>query len=108
MKTIRFGIIGCGMMGREFASAAARWCHLTEMSGRPEIVAVCNRSPGPLDWFQQNFPAIRQFTNDYKKLLANPAVEAVFIARRSERKNICWARNHSGSIPQPTRISWPS
>jgi predicted dehydrogenase len=80
MKTIRFGIIGCGMMGREFASAAARWCHLTEMSGRPEIVAVCNRSPGPLDWFQQNFPAIRQFTNDHKKLLANPAVEAVYIA----------------------------
>ena len=29
-KTIRFGIIGCGLMGREFASAAARWCHLTE------------------------------------------------------------------------------
>jgi prephenate dehydrogenase len=28
MKTIRFGIIGCGLMGREFASGAARWCHL--------------------------------------------------------------------------------
>jgi predicted dehydrogenase len=33
MRTIRFGIIGCGMMGREFASAAARWFHLPEMSG---------------------------------------------------------------------------
>ena len=25
MKTVRFGLIGCGLMGREFASAAARW-----------------------------------------------------------------------------------
>jgi predicted dehydrogenase len=80
MKTIRFGIIGCGMMGREFASAAARWCQLTEMSARPEIVAVCNRSPGPFGWFRQNFSAIKQFTGDYKELLANPDLEAVYIA----------------------------
>ena len=80
MKTIRFGIIGCGMMGREFASAAARWCHLTEMKARPEIVAVCNRSPGPFEWFRQNFPAIKQFNSDYKEMLANPEVEAVYIA----------------------------
>jgi prephenate dehydrogenase len=31
MKEIRFAIIGCGLMGREFASAAARWMHLTGM-----------------------------------------------------------------------------
>ena len=35
MKTVRFGIIGCGLMGREFASAAARWCHLPDMDVRP-------------------------------------------------------------------------
>ena len=80
MRTIRFGIIGCGMMGREFASAAARWCHLTEFSARPEIVAVCNRSPGPFEWFRQNFPGIKQLTNDYQALLANPEIEAVYIA----------------------------
>ena len=50
MKTIRFGIIGCGLMGREFASAAARWCHLPEMEVRPEIVAICNRSGKRFDW----------------------------------------------------------
>ena len=38
MKKIRFGIIGCGLMGKEFASAAARWCHFTEKITRPEIV----------------------------------------------------------------------
>ena len=80
MKTLRFGIIGAGMMGREFASAAARWCHLLEAKARPEIVAVCNRSPGRFDWFRSHFPEIRQFTTDYRELLANPAVEAVYMA----------------------------
>ena len=45
MKTVRFGIIGCGLMGREIASAAARWCHLTEMPARPEIVAIIRSLP---------------------------------------------------------------
>ena len=35
MKTIHFGIIGAGLMGREFASAAARWAHLSDMDVRP-------------------------------------------------------------------------
>jgi len=82
MRTIRFGIIGCGMMGREFASAAARWFHLPEMSVRPEIVAICSRtlSPEKINWFKDNLPTIKQFTNDYRELLDNPDVEAVYIA----------------------------
>jgi predicted dehydrogenase len=80
MKTVPFGIIGAGLMGREFASAGARWCHLVNPTARPEIVAVCNRSPGPFDWFRQSFPAIRQFTPNYRQLLANPEVEAVYMA----------------------------
>ena len=82
MKTVRFGIIGCGLMGREFASAAARWCHLLGMDVRPEIVAVCNRtlSPAKTGWFADNFPSIKQVTGDYRQLLANPDVEAVYIA----------------------------
>src|SRR5512137_2472502 len=80
MKTVRFGIIGCGLMGREFASAAARWCHLPEMALRPEIVAVCDANQQLLGWFTDNFPALRQATGNYQELLANPAVEAVYIA----------------------------
>jgi len=80
MKTIRFGIIGCGLMGREFASAVGRWCHLPEMDVRPEIVAVCNRSLGRTEWYRENFSSIGQVTDDYRELLANPKVEAVYVA----------------------------
>ncbi len=80
MKTIRFGIIGCGLMGREFASAAARWAHLPEMDVRPEIVAICDTQESIFDWYKANFPSIKQFTTDYTELLENPKVEAVYCA----------------------------
>ena len=80
MKTVRFGVIGCGLMGREFASASARWCHFVDPPARPEIVAVCDTQPALRDWFTGHFPAIAQATADYRALLANPDVEAVYIA----------------------------
>jgi predicted dehydrogenase len=80
MKTIKFGIIGAGLMGREFASACARWCHLTEMNARPELVAVCDKNPALYDWYRDNFPSIKQITDDYKALLDNTDVEAVYCA----------------------------
>lgn len=79
MREIRFGIIGCGLMGREFASAAARWLHLTGMRARPRIVAVCDTNPGLMDWFTQALGPL-QMTTDYRDLLANPEVEAVYCA----------------------------
>lgn len=80
MKTIKFGIIGCGLMGREFASAAARWCHLPAMDVRPEIVACCDTDEAIFEWYKQNFPKIRQYTTDYHELLANEDVQAVYCA----------------------------
>ncbi len=80
MKVIRFGIIGPGLMGREFASACARWCHLTGINVRPEIVAVCGRDSSRYTWYRDNFPTIKQFTPDYRELLANPDVDAVYCA----------------------------
>lgn len=79
-KTVRFGIIGCGLMGREFASAAARWCHLLHPAARPEIVAVCSPTGKSRSWFTANIPSVRQSTADYRELLANPGVEAVYCA----------------------------
>jgi len=80
MQTIRFGIIGCGLMGREFASAALRWKHLLDMEVRPEIVAVCDTSENILEWYRDGFASIKQFTGDYRELLANPDVDAVYCA----------------------------
>src|SRR5690348_16857599 len=80
MKTIRFGIIGGGLMGKEFASAAARWAHLLDMPARPEIVALASGREATFGWFQKNFPAIKQYTTDYRELLKNDQVDAVYIA----------------------------
>ena len=80
MKTIRFGIIGCGLMGREFASAAARWCHLPGMTSCPEIVAICDANPDSLAWYSGNFPGITQATTDYRELLGNKSVDTVYCA----------------------------
>lgn len=80
MKKVRFGIIGCGLMGREFGSAVARWCHLTDMDVRPEIVSVCDMNEELTAWFKDNFSTVSQVTKDYKELLANPEVDAVYIA----------------------------
>ncbi|MGB9625755.1 MAG: Gfo/Idh/MocA family protein, partial [Phycisphaerae bacterium] len=80
MRTIRFGIIGGGLMGREFASAAARWCHLPQIDVRPELVALCDTNPAVYPWYQTHFPTITQVTDDYRQLLANRAVDAVYVA----------------------------
>ena len=69
MQTIRFGIIGCGLMAREFASAAARWCHFTEDVPKPEIVGICSAVPAEFTWFQKNFPDIKYVVTDYRELL---------------------------------------
>ena len=80
MKTVKFGVIGCGLMGKEFASAAARWCHLQEDIAKPEIVAVCDFSEEATGWFVKNFPSVNFVTKDYKELLQREDVEAVYCA----------------------------
>jgi predicted dehydrogenase len=82
MKTIRLGLIGSGLMGREIASAVARWCHLEDTAARPEITALCGRSlpPARVDWFRRACPSLRLVTPDYRELLARPDVDAVYCA----------------------------
>ena len=42
MKTLRLGIIGGGLMGREMASAIGRWCALTDAPVQLELTAICD------------------------------------------------------------------
>lgn len=80
MQTVKFGVIGLGLMGREFGSAVARWCHLTDLGVKPEIVAVCDLNDEWIRWFTDHFPSIKLATGDYRELLAMPEVEAVYCA----------------------------
>jgi len=80
MEKIRFGIIGLGLMGREFGSAAARWCHLLESVPNPEINGVCDTNPEAVKWFTDNFPAVKIATDNYKELLESDKIDAVYCA----------------------------
>jgi predicted dehydrogenase len=79
MKSIPVGIIGGGLMGREMASAFARWCALTDVTARPVLTAVADLNPDTLSWFQR-IPSCTQLVADYRELLANPEIEVVYVA----------------------------
>lgn len=81
-KTVRLGIVGPGLMGREVASAVARWGHLDDIGVRPVIAAVCSKShmPDRIGWFRENFSTITQVCTDYREMLANPDVDAIYCA----------------------------
>jgi predicted dehydrogenase len=79
MKTLRLGIIGGGLMGKETASALARWCNLEDVGVHAELTAICDLQPAVLDWFHR-IPTVKLFTADAATLLASPEVDAVYVA----------------------------
>jgi predicted dehydrogenase len=81
VRVLKFGVIGCGLMGKEFASAAARWCHLDgNLAVEPSIVAVCDANSAATAWFERHVPSVKRAYTDYKELLADPEVEAIYCA----------------------------
>jgi len=79
MKEVHIGIIGGGLMGREMASAFARWCALTDVTVRPVLIAVADLNTDALAWFDR-IPSCSQKTTDYDELLANPDIDVVYVA----------------------------
>jgi len=78
-ETVRVGIIGGGLMGREAASAFARWCALEDFPVRPELTAVCDPDQRRLAWFRQ-VPSVRHFLSDHRDLVGLADVDVVYAA----------------------------
>ena len=66
-------------MGREMASAFARWCALVGVAVRPVLTAVADLNPSTLSWFDC-IPSCTQKTTNYHELLANPEIDVVYVA----------------------------
>ncbi len=77
--TVRVGVIGAGLMGREVASAFGRWFALLDFPVRPQLVAVCDVNAPALDWFRQ-VPGVAHFDPDHRALLARADVDVVYVA----------------------------
>ena len=76
-KLVRVGIIGGGLMGREVATAFARWRALLEVSVEPQVIGVADLNPAALEWFDDG----RTFlTPDYRRLLDRSDVEVLYVA----------------------------
>jgi hypothetical protein len=109
-KEIRFGLIGLGLMGREFASAAMRWSHLTDLDVRPVLTAACDTNEGAFGWFKQNVSTLEFTTTDYHAHYFNARMFKPFIVQSpiicmpssmrtlSGQENICSGKNRSESI----------
>jgi predicted dehydrogenase len=68
-------------MGKEFASAVARWCHLDDNGPVPVISAICNqRNISDQEWFKEYFSTIKLVTNDYRELITSDNIDAVYCA----------------------------
>jgi predicted dehydrogenase len=78
-REVGLGLIGGGLMGRELASAAARWVHLADLGVRPRLVHVCDVNPETLNWYERLAERPRA-TSDWRAVIDDPEVEAVYIA----------------------------
>lgn len=78
MKTLKIGVIGGGLMGREVASAIGRWCALTDFPVKLELTAVCDLVEKTREWFRQ-IPTVKLLTASHKELLASD-VDIVYVA----------------------------
>ena len=78
-REVRLGLIGGGLMGRELASAAARWVHLADLGVRPRLAHVCDVNPETLAWYER-LTGPPRLSADWRAVLDDPEVEAVYIA----------------------------
>jgi predicted dehydrogenase len=79
-KKIHIGIIGLGLMGKEFSSSVARWCSLLDDNAIPVISGICDTNKETWKWYTANFPGIIIKTDDYRELLKSEKIDAIYCA----------------------------
>ena len=95
---VRFGVIGCGLMGREFASVSMRWLHLAGDTPRPVITAACDVSPQKLDWFRR-VPDTKYLASSTVTRLSRAAVSVRMAASSLSMFSFSGAGERGSSIP---------
>ncbi|MHB8294115.1 MAG: Gfo/Idh/MocA family protein [Acidimicrobiales bacterium] len=80
---VNLGIIGGGLMGKEVATAVARWPALVDHPARPRVTAVCDIDPVARAWFD-GLGTVKTSVSDYHDLLADDEVEVVYVAVRHD------------------------
>lgn len=82
-RGVSVGIIGGGLMGKEAATAIARWPALADHPVLPRLTAVCDISEQALAWFDR-IDTVTIKVTDYRDLLAEAAVDVLYIAVRHD------------------------
>jgi len=72
MKTIRWGILGCGKIARKFVADL-------RLVKNAELVAIGAREQSTADAFAKEFP-VKFKHNSYQSLVENPQVDAIYVA----------------------------
>lgn len=80
VKDIRIGIVGGGLMGREIASAFARWCTFVDLPVKPKLVALADPSADAREWFSENIPSLEIATATHTEMLAQADLDVVYVA----------------------------
>lgn len=78
-RKVRIGVIGGGLMGREVASALARWFVLDNYPVQAELVAVCDVAEKQREWFRR-VSSVKLVTADHAALLDSTDVDVVYVA----------------------------
>jgi predicted dehydrogenase len=79
VSTVRIGIVGGGLMGRELAAAIGRWAALEDHPVTPRLEAICDVSSGVRHWFER-VGTLRVSTDDYRHLLDDPDLDVLYLA----------------------------
>ena len=73
MPRLKIGLVGCGMVAQ-----VMHLPHLTELSDRFEIAALCDLSPGLVAAIGDRYGVERRFT-DYERMLETVDLDAVLV-----------------------------